>query len=202
MVSWAAGGGTVSQAADPAHPEDLLLVADRPGNLTVSVRLREGLAERRETKAITAVANPAAAIPAIASRLLLQEWPGITVAVLVVGFAAALVAVGSLPVGDFIALVAPMTAVLAVAVLFQSVPFLLERFHIDYQALAGVSLMAGVLCGSRGLGGRLQDIYRALRFGRAETRRARRPAPLPTSASVLSRSTASVLAGTVTQRAA
>jgi hypothetical protein len=30
------------------------------------------------------------------------------------GFAAALVAVGSLPVGDFIALVAPLTAVLAV----------------------------------------------------------------------------------------
>jgi hypothetical protein len=114
VVAWAAGGGAVSQASDPAHPDDLLLVADHPGNLTVSVRLREGLAERRETKAVTVVANPETAMPAIASRLLLQEWPLITVAVLVVGFAAALVAVGSLPVGDFIALVAPLTAVLAV----------------------------------------------------------------------------------------
>jgi hypothetical protein len=114
VVAWTAGGGPVSQASDPVHPDDLLLVADRPGNLTVSVRLREGLAERRETKAVTAVANPQTALPAITSRLLMQEWPVITVAVLVVGFAAALVAVGSLPVGDFIALVAPLTAVLAV----------------------------------------------------------------------------------------
>ncbi len=114
VVSWAAGGGPVSQGSDPTHPEDLLLVADRPGSLTVSVRLREGLAERRETKAVTAVPNPETALPAIASRLLLQEWPLITVAVLAIGFAAALVAVGSLPVGDFIALVAPLTAVLAV----------------------------------------------------------------------------------------
>jgi hypothetical protein len=52
--------------------------------------------------------------PAVASRMLLQDWPVITVAVLVVGFAAALAAVGSLPVGDFVALVAPLTAVLAV----------------------------------------------------------------------------------------
>lgn len=114
VVSWAAGGGPLSQATDPAHPEDLLLVADRPGNLTVSVRLREGLAERRETKAVTAVANPEADVPAIAARLMLQDWPVITVATLVVGFTAALVAVGSFPVGDFIALVAPLTAVLAV----------------------------------------------------------------------------------------
>lgn len=114
VVSWAAGGGAVSQASDPAHPDDLLLVADRPGNLTVSVRLREGLAERRETKAVTAVANPEAATHAVASRLLLQDWPVITVAVLVVGFAAALVAVGGLMAGDFIALAASLSAVLAV----------------------------------------------------------------------------------------
>ena len=114
VVSWAAGGGAVSQASDPAHPDDLLLVADRPGNLTVSVRLREGLAERRETKAVTVVANPESSVPAIASRLLLQDWPLITVAVLAVGFAGALVAIGSLPAGDFIALAASLTAALAV----------------------------------------------------------------------------------------
>jgi|GEM_PF-13158 len=80
-----------------------------------------------------------------------------------------------------------MTAVLAVAVLFQGVPFLLEHYHVDYQGLAGVSLMAGVLCGSRGLGGRLQDLYRTIRFGRPVTRRAARPATLSTAAAVLSR---------------
>jgi hypothetical protein len=114
VVAWAAGGGAVSQASDPAHPDDLLLVADRPGTLTVSVRLREGLAERREIKAVTAVASQETAVPAVVSRLLLQDWPIVTVAVLVAGFAAALVALGSLGVGDFIALVAPLTAVLAV----------------------------------------------------------------------------------------
>ena len=115
VVAWAAGGGAVSQTSDPAHPDDLLLVADRPGNLTVTVRLREGLAERRETKSVTAVADPESAGPAVASRLqLLQDWPIVTVAVVVAGFAAALVALGSLGVSDFIAVVAPLTAVLAV----------------------------------------------------------------------------------------
>jgi hypothetical protein len=114
VVAWAAGGGAVSQASDPAHPDDLLLVADRPGSLTVSVRLREGLAERREIKSVTAVAVPETAVPAVVSRLLLQDWPIVTVAVLVAGFAATLVALGSLGVSDFIALVAPLTAVLAV----------------------------------------------------------------------------------------
>ena len=114
VVGWAAGGGAVSQTSDPAHPDDLLLVADRPGNLTLSVRLREGLSERRETKAVTAVADAGQAAPAVTSHLLLQDWPVITVAVLVVGFAAALAALGSLPAGDFIALAAPLTALLAV----------------------------------------------------------------------------------------
>jgi len=114
VVSWAAGGGSVSQAADPAHPDDLLLVAERPGNLTVSVRLREGLTERRETKAVTAVDNQEAAGPPVTLRLFLQDWPLATVAVLVVGFAGALVALGSLAAADFVALVAPLAALLGV----------------------------------------------------------------------------------------
>src|SRR6516165_5003773 len=114
VVSWAAGGGSVSQAADPAHPDDLLLVAERPGNLTVSVRLREGLTERRETKAVTAVDNPEAADSPVTLRLFLQDWPLVTVAVLVVGFAGALVALGSLSAADFVALVAPLAALLFV----------------------------------------------------------------------------------------
>jgi ABC-type branched-subunit amino acid transport system ATPase component/ABC-type branched-subunit amino acid transport system permease subunit len=80
-----------------------------------------------------------------------------------------------------------MTAVVGVALLFQGVPFLLERLHVDYQGLAGVSLLAGVLCGARGVGGRLQDVYRRLRFGPAAKRRAARPTSLTTSAAVLSR---------------
>ena len=114
VVSWAAGGGSVSQTADPAHPDDLLLVAERPGNLTVSVRLREGLTERREMKAVTAVDNPEATGPPVTLRLFLQDWPLATVAVLVVGFAGALVALGSLAAADFVALVAPVAALLGV----------------------------------------------------------------------------------------
>jgi hypothetical protein len=114
VVSWAAGGGSVSQTADPAHPDDLLLVAERPGNLTVSVRLREGLTERRETKAVTAVDNAEATGPPVTLRLFLQDWPLATVAVLVVGFAGALVALGSLAAADFVALVAPVAALLGV----------------------------------------------------------------------------------------
>jgi hypothetical protein len=47
-------------------------------------------------------------------RLFLQDWPLVTVAVLVVGFAGALVALGSLAAADFVALVAPLAALLAV----------------------------------------------------------------------------------------
>jgi hypothetical protein len=114
VVAWAAGGGAVSQAADPAYPDDLLLVAAEPGTLMVSVRLRAGIAERRETKAVTALASPAAAVPTAASRLFLQDWPLTTVVIVVIGFAAALVALGSLQVGGFIALVAPLAAMLVV----------------------------------------------------------------------------------------
>ena len=114
VVSWAAGGGSVSQAADPSHPDDLLLVADRPGQLTVSVRLREGLTERRETKAVTAMELPETSAPPVTLRLFLQDWPLVVVSVLVVGFAAALVALGSFNAADFIALAAPLAALLCV----------------------------------------------------------------------------------------
>ena len=114
VVSWAAGGGSVSQAADPSHPDDLLLVADRPGQLMVSVRLREGLTERRETKAITAMEPAETAAPPVTLRLFLQDWPLVVVAVLVVGFAAALAALGSFNAADFIALAVPLTALLCV----------------------------------------------------------------------------------------
>jgi ABC-type branched-subunit amino acid transport system ATPase component/ABC-type branched-subunit amino acid transport system permease subunit len=77
-----------------------------------------------------------------------------------------------------------MTAVVAVALMFQGVPFMLERLHVNYQMLAGISLMLGVLFGARGLGGRFQDLYMRVKYGPAAQRRAARSMGT-TSASVL-----------------
>jgi hypothetical protein len=114
VVSWAAGGGSVSQWPDPAHGDELLLTADRPGDLTVTVRVREGLTERRATKSVTAVPDVTATGPSFTPRMFLHGWGLIVVAVLIVGFAGALDALGNLSSSDFIALVAPLAAVLAV----------------------------------------------------------------------------------------
>jgi hypothetical protein len=113
-VTWVAGGGAVSQAPDPAHPDELLLVADQPGNLMLHVRVREGLTERRETKSVTAVPDvtpPASPFPL---RLFLNGWGLIVIAILVIGFAGALDALGNLTSADFIALVVPLAALLGV----------------------------------------------------------------------------------------
>ena len=113
VVSWAAGGGSVSQSPDPAHPDELLLIADRPGNLMVSARVRDGMTERRGTRTITAVPDMTPA-PPFTLRLFLNGWGLVATAVLIAGFAAALVALGSLTSSDFIALVVPLAAVLGV----------------------------------------------------------------------------------------
>jgi hypothetical protein len=115
VVSWAVGGGSVSQAPDPAHPEELLLTADQPGNLTVIVRVREGMAERRATLPVTAVADVEPPAPPLTLRLFLQGWGLIVVAVLAIGLAGALDALGTLTSSDFIALVVPLTALLGFA---------------------------------------------------------------------------------------
>jgi len=117
VVTWAAGGGSVFQSPDPAHPDQLLLIADRPGNLMITARVREGLTERRETKAITAVADGAEAPSSFTPRVFLHAWGLVVVAVAIVGFAGALVALGNLASSDFIALVAPLGALLAVLML-------------------------------------------------------------------------------------
>jgi len=114
LVTWAAGGGAVSQSPDPAHPDELLLIADKPGNLILTVRVREGLTERREMKSVTAVPDVTATAPPFTLRLFLHGWGLVVVAVLVVGFAGALVALGNLTSADFIALVVPLTALLGV----------------------------------------------------------------------------------------
>ncbi len=115
VVSWAVGGGSVWQAPDPAHPDELLLTADQPGNLTVIVRVRKGLAERRATKAVTAEEGVTAPAPPFTLHLFLQGWSLVVVAVLVIGFAGALVALGSCTSSDFIALAVPLIALLGMA---------------------------------------------------------------------------------------
>ena len=114
VVSWAAGGGAVAQSPDPTHPEELLLIADQPGNLMVSVRVREGMAERRVTKPVTAVADVTTPTPPFTLRLFLHAWGLVAVSVLIVGFAGALDALGSITSADFIALVVPLAALLGV----------------------------------------------------------------------------------------
>jgi hypothetical protein len=84
VVSWAAGGGSVSQSPDPAHPDELLLIADRPGNLTITVRVREGMMESRGMKSVTAMPDVTAA-PPFTLRLFLHGWGLVVVAVLVAG---------------------------------------------------------------------------------------------------------------------
>ncbi|MGD0061870.1 MAG: hypothetical protein ABSB76_00315 [Streptosporangiaceae bacterium] len=114
VVSWAVGGGSVSQSPDPAHPEELLLIADQPGQLTITARVREGLTERRETKSVTAVPDVTATAPPFTLRLFLHGWGLVVVAVLIVGFAGALDALGNFTSSDFIALVVPLAALLGV----------------------------------------------------------------------------------------
>ncbi len=115
VVSWAVGGGSVSQAPDPAYPDELLLTADQPGNLTVIVRVRKGLAERRATKVVTAEEGVTAPAPPFTLQLFLQGWPLVVVAVLVVGLAGALVTLGSFTSADFIAVAVPLVAMLGMA---------------------------------------------------------------------------------------
>lgn len=114
VVSWAVGGGAVSHAPDPAHPDDLLLIADQPGDLTIIARVREGLTERRATKSVTAVPEVADPVPPFTLRLFLHGWGLVVVAVLIVGFAGALDALGNFTSSDFIALAVPLAALLGV----------------------------------------------------------------------------------------
>jgi hypothetical protein len=114
VVSWAVGGGSLAQAPDPAHPDELLLIADQPGDLTVTVWVREGMNERRATKPVTVVPDVAAAAPQITLRLFLHAWGLVAVAALIVGFAGALDALGDLASSDFIALAALLAALLGV----------------------------------------------------------------------------------------
>jgi len=114
VVTWAVGGSAVSHAPDPAHPGDLLLIADQPGDLTIIARVREGLTERRATKSVTAVPEVTPATPPFTLRLFLHGWGLVVVAILIIGFAGALDALGNFTSSDFIALAVPLAALLGV----------------------------------------------------------------------------------------
>jgi hypothetical protein len=114
VVSWAAGGGSVAQSPDPARPDELLLIADQPGDLMLHVRVREGLSEHRETKSVTAVPDVRSVVSPFPLRLFLHGWGLTVIAILVIGFAGALVALGDLTSTDFVALVVPLAALLGV----------------------------------------------------------------------------------------
>jgi len=114
VVSWAAGGGSLAQAPDPAHPDELLLIADEPGNLSITVWVREGMTERRATKPVTAVPDVTPPGPPVTVRVFLHAWGLVVVAVLIIGFAASLAALGVLGSADFIALAALLAALLGV----------------------------------------------------------------------------------------
>ena len=114
VVTWAVGGGAVSHAPDPSQPGDLLLIAEQPGDLTIMARVREGLTERRATKSVTAVPEVPDPAPPFALRLFLHGWGLIVVAVLIVGLAGALNALGTFTSSDFIALAVPLAALLGV----------------------------------------------------------------------------------------
>jgi hypothetical protein len=114
VVTWAVGGGPVSHGPDPGHPGDLLLIAEQPGDLTIIARVREGLTERRATKTVTAVPEVAEPRPPFTLRLFLHGWGLTVVAVLIVGFAGALNALGNFTSSDFIAVAVPLAALLGV----------------------------------------------------------------------------------------
>jgi hypothetical protein len=115
VVTWAVGGaGAVSHAPDQAHPGDLLLIADQPGELTLIARIREGLNERRATKTITAVPEVPDPSPPFALRLFLHGWGLVVVSVLIVGFSGSLDALGNFTSSDFIAVAVPLAALLGV----------------------------------------------------------------------------------------
>ena len=115
VVTWAVGGaGAVSHAPDPSQPGDLLLIADQPGELTLIARVREGLNERRATKTVTAVPEVPEPSPPFTLRLFLHGWGLVVVAVLIVGFAGALDALGNFTSSDFIAVAVPLAALLGV----------------------------------------------------------------------------------------
>ena len=115
VVTWAVGGGAVSHGPDPAHPDDLLLIADQPGDLTIIARVREGLTERRATKSVTAVPEVTLGTPPFTLRLFLHGWRLVVVAVMIVGFAGSLDALGNFTSSDFIALAVPLAVTGAVA---------------------------------------------------------------------------------------
>src|SRR2546425_122156 len=116
VTSEASSAGRVASAAgrDRGPPGALLLLAAQPGELPIIAGVREGLPDRRATKWVTAVPEVTPPAPPFTLRLFLHGWGLVVVAVLIVGFAGALDALGNFTSSDFIALAVPLAALLGV----------------------------------------------------------------------------------------
>jgi ABC-type branched-subunit amino acid transport system ATPase component/ABC-type branched-subunit amino acid transport system permease subunit len=88
-----------------------------------------------------------------------------------------------------------MASVLVVAGYLVVMPVALERYHIDQAFVASFTLGFGALFGSRGIGGRMQDLERRWRYGarRMRTRRKRMATVVLRQAEGLSHEHTSVL---------
>jgi ABC-type branched-subunit amino acid transport system ATPase component/ABC-type branched-subunit amino acid transport system permease subunit len=88
-----------------------------------------------------------------------------------------------------------MASVLVVAAWLVVMPVALERYHIDQAFVASFTLGVGALFGSRGIGGRMQDLARRWRYGarRLRTKRKRMATVVLRQAEGLSNERTSVL---------
>jgi ABC-type branched-subunit amino acid transport system ATPase component/ABC-type branched-subunit amino acid transport system permease subunit len=88
-----------------------------------------------------------------------------------------------------------MASVLVVAAYLVVMPVALERWHVDHAFVASFTLGIGALFGSRGVGGRMQDLERRWRYGarRMRTKRKRMATVVLRQAEGLSHERTSVL---------
>lgn len=114
VLSWTVSGGSFAQTYDQGDRGQLTVMAGSPGSLQVTVRATDGTTEQTSTKLVTVEEAATAVRPSFTVRLFLQGWGLVVVAIVIVGFAGTLGALGVFPSSDFVALVSPLAALLGV----------------------------------------------------------------------------------------